>query len=200
LIVAVIPLKRLAEAKSRLAPGLDPQDRARLAVSLAERAIAALRDSGAIDRVALATPEHGLSETLGVESVTDRGSLNASLAEGVRWAARIGASRLLILPADLAHLDAQDVRSLVHALPEGPGIAICPTVDGGTGALLLDPPDAIPPSFGEGSFQRHVNLARDRGFHPHVVERRGFSFDVDTIADLDAMEQVPGSRVISERS
>jgi 2-phospho-L-lactate guanylyltransferase len=54
----------------------------------------------------------------------------------------------------------------------------------GTNALVLTPPDAIAPSFGPGSFARHVALAEAAGV-PHRVERvSALELDVDTPGDL----------------
>ncbi len=54
----------------------------------------------------------------------------------------------------------------------------------GTNALVLSPPDAIAPSFGPGSFARHVAAAEQAGV-PHSVEDvPGLALDVDTPADL----------------
>ena len=54
----------------------------------------------------------------------------------------------------------------------------------GTNALLLSPPTALEPSFGEASYARHVRLARDARLSVAVVERDGLALDLDTPADV----------------
>ena len=64
-------------------------------------------------------------------------------------------------------------------------VAIVPDRHGtGTNALLLAPPDAIAPSFGPGSFERHVAAARDAGVAYAVERVPTLMFDVDTPDDL----------------
>ena len=69
-------------------------------------------------------------------------------------------------------------------------VAIVPDRHGtGTNALLLAPPDVIAPSFGPGSFDRHVAAARDAGVEYAVARISALMFDVDTpddLADLSA--------------
>ena len=56
-LVAVIPLKRLNRAKSRLTGALSPTERIALTLSLAERTLSALRNSGAIAQVVVVSPD-----------------------------------------------------------------------------------------------------------------------------------------------
>jgi 2-phospho-L-lactate guanylyltransferase len=69
-------------------------------------------------------------------------------------------------------------------------VAIVPDRHGtGTNALLLAPADAIAPSFGPGSFERHVAAARKAGVEYAVAKIPALMFDVDTpddLADLSA--------------
>ncbi|HEX6508629.1 MAG TPA: 2-phospho-L-lactate guanylyltransferase, partial [Chloroflexota bacterium] len=159
MIVAVIPVKRLANAKSRLAPRLSAEERAELVVALLGQSFAALRSVEEINRIALATPEADLAAELGAESLPDTGGLNASLAHAARWAKAAGASALLILPGDLPLVEGADIVTLLRAAAPPPAVTIAPTRDGGTGALLLAPPDVIPPTFGPRSFSRHIEHA-----------------------------------------
>lgn len=190
MIVAVIPLKRLSDAKSRLSPRLNPDARARTAIDLLQNSVAALRECGRIARIALVTPEQELASRLDLELLPDRGTLNDSLSEGVRWAEAIAADALLILPADLPLLAGADIRALLESHASSPGITIARTHDGGTGALLLAPPDAIPPAFGQDSFEHHLRLAAERNLRVCVIEREAFARDLDTVHDL---EDLPSS-------
>jgi 2-phospho-L-lactate guanylyltransferase len=77
----------------------------------------------------------------------------------------------------------------------GPDVVIVPDRHGtGTNALLLTPPDAIGPSFGPGSRERHEQAAQAAGAHWRVVEPRSLVLDVDTAEDLAALRVVLGSR------
>ena len=95
--------------------------------------------------------------------VQESRGLNPALEEGRRRALGLGASTLLVLPADLPLLDAGDVRAVLQEAGEGPSAVISP--DGGrsgTNALLIQPPDVLPFAFGADSFEAHLGAARRR--------------------------------------
>jgi len=61
---------------------------------------------------------------------------------------------------------------------------------------LLRPPDALPFLFGPGSFDAHLNAARERGLRVRVCERQRLAFDLDTAEDLAELGDArPGTRV-----
>jgi 2-phospho-L-lactate guanylyltransferase len=182
MIVAVIPLKRLREAKRRLAPYLSRTERANLMLDLAGRAVQALRSSAVADRIAVVSAEPDVALRCGVDYVHDPGDLNAAVRAAVGWARNLGATGLLVLPGDLPRIQADDVRAMVDAC--SPSVAVAPTHDGGTGALFLAPPDVMLPSFGPGSAARHLREARRRGIDVREVQRPGLAFDLDTGDDL----------------
>lgn len=184
MIVAAIPVKALADAKSRLAPHLTSAARQDLVLCLLRNTIAAIKASEAVERIALVTPEPHLAEALGVDLVPDAGGLNESLGRAVQWALSLGSSRLLIVPGDLPRITSDAVHDLITTDPPLYGVAIVPTTDGGTGALLLTPPNIIPPAFGPDSFVRHLTLAHLQGVRAEQVEAAAFSFDLDTPEDL----------------
>jgi 2-phospho-L-lactate guanylyltransferase len=192
MILAVIPVKCLNQAKSRLAPHLTEIERADLARTMAARVAWAVRDSRVVDVAAVVSPESNLARDLGVEALPDRGSLNESLREGVAWATKMAATSLLILPADLPWIVPQDVREIVEAAVDTPGIVIAPTRDGGTGALMLTPPGVLLPVFGHDSFRRHVSLAASLGIRVRPVSRDGLAFDLDTVDDLAIVQACLG--------
>jgi 2-phospho-L-lactate guanylyltransferase len=187
MIAAVIPVKRLESAKSRLAAVLSDGERQALVLDMLDRTIDAVRGCAAVERIALCTPERALAERSGAEWVPDAGDLNASLRAAARWATSAGTSALLILPADLPLVTSADIAALLAAGNGRDGVAIAACTDGGTGALLLKPPDAIEPSFGPDSYARHIGLARMRHIPVRTVSAEGLTRDLDTEADLAAL-------------
>src|SRR5947209_2006447 len=184
MIVAAIPLKRLSEAKSRLAGHLLDEERTRLVTDLVERTVTVLRTCSTIECVALATPETQLGERLGVEVLPDRGSLNRAIEDAQRWATTKGADALLVVPADLPLLNAGDIECLLSSMPPRPSLTIAPTRDGGTGGLLLCPPDVVSPAYGPQSFTHHRSRGEGAGAALKIVLREGFAAEMDTIEDL----------------
>jgi 2-phospho-L-lactate guanylyltransferase (CobY/MobA/RfbA family) len=53
--------------------------------------------------------------------------------------------------------------------------------------LLLRPPDAISPAFGEGSCERHLEAARSAGLPYGLEPLQSLALDLDTPADLIAL-------------
>jgi len=184
MIVAVVPIKRLSEAKGRLSAHLSPLERQRLVLRLAARAVEALRDSGVAARIAVTTPEPQVAARLGAEYLPDTGGLNASVRSAMRWAESAGAKGLLVLPGDLPGVTGEDIAVMVE---DRSGLTIAPTHDGGTGALFLAPPACIPPQFGVASYARHLLSACERGVPVREIDRDGLRFDLDTIEDIDRL-------------
>ena len=57
----------------------------------------------------------------------------------------------------------------------------------GTNALLLTPAGVISPSFGDGSCERHQQIAKKAGASARVETNFGIGLDVDTADDLDTL-------------
>ena len=185
-IAAVLPIKRFASAKQRLA--LD--ERADLMRDMASRVLAALRDSS-LDRVYVVTGDPDaarLAREHGADVVDEgplRGHSGAALL-GVDAAVRGGATRVLLVAGDCPLLTVAEVDALLDA-HRGEGVVVLPDRHGtGTNGLLLAPPGAIAPAFGPGSRARHEELAAAAGVACTVDLRPGFALDVDTVDDLAA--------------
>ena len=187
-VYAVVPVKDLRGTKSRLAPVLDPGARAGLTLYMMGRVVGAIREAG-IEDVCVVSPDRMVLEEAKRRGATpliqESRGLNPALEEGRRRAIGLGASKLLVLPADLPLLDAEDVLAVLREAGGEPTVVIAP--DGarsGTNALLIQPPDVLPFAFGTGSFEAHVGAARRRGLDVRVCERSHLAFDLDTAGDL----------------
>jgi 2-phospho-L-lactate guanylyltransferase len=186
MIAAVIPVKRLSEAKSRLSTRLSSQERAMLVADLLRRTIGVLQEVEAIERIGVATEEQDLVDSFTmVDWLPDMGGLNASLAHAASWATSMNARSVLMLPGDLPLLDGSDIRAMLASGMAAPNITIAPTQDGGTGAILLSPPDVIAPVFGPDSFRLHIEEAHAARISVRTVVRAGFSRELDTTEDLE---------------
>jgi len=139
-----------------------------------------------VTRIALATPEPALADRLQTDLISDPGSLNGALQNATSWALRASATQLLILPGDLPLISPGAVEALLRSAREVPSITMTATRDGGTGALLLAPPNVVPPVFGERSFQHHLDLARRKAVAVTTPSIDAFTRDLDTMEDLEA--------------
>ena len=102
-------------------------------------------------------------------------------AAGVARAWERGAERVLLVPGDCPALEPAEVEELLAERVEAPAVTIVSDRHGtGTNALLLAPPRAIAPAFGEGSFARHSAAAEAAG--AVAVESRRRCFSTSTLA------------------
>ncbi|MBD0253828.1 MAG: 2-phospho-L-lactate guanylyltransferase [Rubrobacter sp.] len=186
-VSVVVPVKDLQGTKSRLAPILDPGARAGLTLYMMGRVVAAVMEAG-IDDVCVVSPDAIVLDEAQRRGATpllqESRGLNPALEEGRRRALDLGASTLLIFPADMPLLDAEDVRAVLEAA-DGPTVVIAPDgAHSGTNTLLVRPPEALPFAFGPESFAAHLAAARKRDLDVRVCERPHLAFDLDTAGDL----------------
>jgi 2-phospho-L-lactate/phosphoenolpyruvate guanylyltransferase len=189
---AVLPVKRFAEAKQRLAPGIGATHRAELAAAMMEDVLEAIGAARSIERTIVITSEPRaieLAAASGAEVLPDPdvgGHSGAALA-GISRARELGSECVVLLPIDCPLLATRELERLLTGMPER-YVAIVPDRHGtGTNALALTPPDAIEPSFGEGSCARHVAAARAAGIPFNVEELPSLALDLDTPADVVAL-------------
>jgi 2-phospho-L-lactate guanylyltransferase len=182
----LIPLKRLDEAKSRLASALSVAERSRLmAAMVAHVARAALAaDAGRVVLVSSDAAAPALAAGLHIDCVSDAGlPWNPGLAHA-RAQLQAPAGAVLYLAGDLPLVEVGDIAALIDA--GGTGAAVVGRAhDGGTNALWVSPPAAFEPAFGApGSAAVHAARAQACGLAVVVVDRTGIAHDVDTPADL----------------
>ena len=186
---AIIPVKRLGTGKQRLAAGLTATQRRRLMEAMFKDTIAAVSDARQVGRTIVVTSDRQLTrlaERAGASVIADPPDLGHSGAAllGIEAA---GEEPVILLPGDCPLLDPRELDHLLTGIPR-PFVTVVPDRHGsGTNSLVLNPGDAIEPSFGEGSCARHIAAARDAGV-PHAVEpARSLGLDMDTPADLVAL-------------
>jgi 2-phospho-L-lactate guanylyltransferase len=191
-VAAVLPLKSLPGAKQRLAGQLTSGPRQALVEAMFADVLVALRRCERVSRIIVVSADHGAQRLAGgygadVLDDDDSGHSRAAL-RGVARARELGLERVLLVPGDCPLLDAADVDALLARPPDPPRVLVVPDRHGtGTNALLLAPPDAISPAFGEGSCARHQQIARAAGVAAEVVPVATLALDVDTPEDLEAL-------------
>jgi 2-phospho-L-lactate/phosphoenolpyruvate guanylyltransferase len=194
--LAVLPVKRFESAKQRLSAHLRPESRSALAEAMLGDVLAALARARSLDAIVVVTSEPraalAVSEAR-AELLPDPGEAGQSAAAGIGIAQAIeaGYERVLLVPGDTPLLAADDVdRMLARAGEAPPRLAIVADRHGtGTNALVTAPPDAVAPSFGPGSLDRHCGAAHAAGLIPTVARVPALEHDVDTPADLAALAE-----------
>lgn len=216
---AIVPVKPLRYGKSRLAHILSPEERAALTTRMLNRTLQTLNQVPAIFRsLVISRDPAALKIARDYDAYTygegDKQDLNIALARAAHLAAAKEAAGLLIIPADLPLITVEDVEMMLAGV--GPSLAftrpadhnnggfrlrkpramtICPDRSkNGTNALYISPPLGFEFSYGEGSFERHLQQAERLGMSSRIVHAPGLKFDLDTEEDWRAYQTIIGER------
>ncbi len=190
---ALVPVKTLSEAKSRLAAHLSPGQRETLVLDMLHHVLCVLRRSEVLEQIVVVSPDERVLQRARIWNVQAwreevHGHNPALRAAAARMRAE-GASALLTISADLPLLRVQDIRALVSRAGSHP-VVIAPSREGsGTNALLLRPPLALPYLFGVNSFQHHVQTAGQRQLSVSIYYSTGLAWDIDTIDDIHELRE-----------
>lgn len=189
---AVIPIKRLREAKQRLSPLLSPPERANLASTMLSAVLAAVREVNGLAGIAVVTSDPSLVPADALWISDPGNGLNGAVAAAAVELDRRGASAILIIPADIPFVTAAEIEALLAA-SRNASVVIAPDRSRrGTNALLLAPPRLFGTHFGEDSLAKHVAVAQAKGQVAHICNGPGLAFDIDQPQDLDELLGIVG--------
>lgn len=192
---AIIPVKPLNRAKSRLASVLTPENRAQFAEMMFRRLITVVRDTPQIVGVVVIsrdTKALSIARELGAKTVQESSpsDLNPALTRATGVLGMWRATATLILPADLPFITSQDVSAIAELGRYNNSVVLATdTAQNGTNAMLVRPLGLIPYAYGENSFERHSIAAKLAGASLEIYESDTISLDVDTPEDLEEFNQ-----------
>jgi 2-phospho-L-lactate/phosphoenolpyruvate guanylyltransferase len=195
-IWAIVPVKPLRRGKSRLAGTLSEDERADLNQSLLEHTLKTLTDIKELEQVLVVSRDpHALpiARQHGARTVLEDGQpqLNTALTRATVIAKVYATRGVLILPADLPLITREDVLTLMEKAVNPPVIVIAPDRhEKGTNALLLSPSGLIEYDFGENSFERHCERARQAGARLEIVKLPSLGLDLDLPEDLEMIRNL----------
>lgn len=182
--VVIVPVKRFADAKTRLEPA---QDRAALAEALTRDTLDAVASSPRVRMLLVITDDPRLVDDLrlpvaAVIRTQQSPGLNGAISDGLIYAAESWPDYgVAVLLGDLPALTAEDLEQTL-ASAEGFALGVVPDATG-RGTVLITALPGVPlvPAFGEDSAGRHLELGHRFIRAPERLRR-----DVDTPADLTA--------------
>lgn len=191
--MAIIPVRALEGAKSRLGETLDAEERQDLVRLLLRRTIRAAGQVPGIESVLVVSPDPAILELAAQDGATPLEQLGEGLNEGlgqaVAWAVATGATAILVLAGDLPSISAGSVGEIVATAAAAASsaraiVVVVPDRHGrGTNALLLSPPDTIDFAFGVDSRIAHQAAAR-------VADALSLEVDGPLALDLDLPEDL----------
>jgi 2-phospho-L-lactate guanylyltransferase len=191
----LLPVKNLRQAKQRLSPFLNADERFGLAQAMLAdtvRAVCGVREADKIFVVTNYIPAMEAAEQNGWELLREDRQISESFS--VDYAsmqcAKRGVTALLRLPLDVPLVQSGDIDELLAVECAAPALVIVPSRDGaGTNAILRTPPALFPSHFGSGSFVKHCTAAQRAGAHIVVRHNARLEMDVDDETDLSALVQ-----------
>jgi 2-phospho-L-lactate guanylyltransferase len=195
---ALIPVKSLITAKSRLAPSLSQHQRERLVMNMLHHVLCVLLDSELFEQVSVVSSDDRVLEQAyiwGAQAITEEqhGHNQALHAAALREKTE-GITTLLTISADLPMLTTQEIRCFFEQSRQH-AVVLAPSRDGtGTNAILVRPPLAIPYLFGPDSLQSYLVAVRQRHLTYSTYHSIGLAFDIDTIDDLEEVEVLNNNR------
>jgi 2-phospho-L-lactate guanylyltransferase len=180
-VLAIVPVKDLGGAKTRLAPILSDDARSRLVEDMLERVLTACGEASAIARTLLVTPDPGLAHD-GVDVLVDAGRGHADAIE-LALADERAAGGALVVMADCPLVTPESLDALAAAARP---FALAPARDGGVNAIALRAVNGYRPRFGV-PVQAMLEAGRAAGLEPVVVDDPMLALDVDRPEDYELL-------------
>ncbi len=183
--VIALPVKSLADAKSRLGPVLSPLERGALTLAMLEDVLDVTLELPGWDTWVVSPDESVLEITLarGAHAIIeDEPPLTNAILQVQEEAKERSVEHLAVLLADTPLVTSEALTRALHTL--GP-VVLAPSVDeSGTNLLVRRPPAVIDARFGPDSYRRHLEAAAETDVPASVVSIPELAFDLDVPGDI----------------
>jgi 2-phospho-L-lactate/phosphoenolpyruvate guanylyltransferase len=192
-IALIVAVKRLAAAKTRLAPVFSARTREKVVLAMLIDTLTAAVAVEALGSITVITPDEiaaAAAAELGADVLADptpeghRDPLNHAIAAAERSVAE-SFSNIVVLQGDLPALQTQELREAIAAARQQRRSFVADRLATGTSALFAFG-TSLEPQFGSGSSARH----RRSGAIELTGAWPGLRCDVDTPADLTAARRL----------
>lgn len=195
---AIIPVKPLVRAKTRLSAVLTPQQRSELAETLLRHVLETVRTVPQMAGSLVISRDNkvlAIARDLGAHTIQEAGQpeLNSALMRATQVVGGWKGGAVLILPADLPLLAAEDVSAMIDMGRSNMTVVIATDQNSdGTNAMLIRPPGLFPYTYGPGSYERHMAAARAAGATVRIYQSDRLALDIDLPEDLEHYNQMTG--------
>lgn len=191
---ALVPVKSLIVAKSRLAPYLTQNQRETLVLDMLHHVLRVLLDSRLLAQVSVVSPDMRVlerAEAWGAQALMEKvQGHNPALQAVAMKELNVGTTALLTISADLPLLHPGDIHALIERSLQHQVVLATSRDRTGTNAILMRPPLALPYLFGPNSLQSYLQAARQRNLSSIIYNSIGLALDIDTIDDLDDLYEL----------
>ncbi len=195
-LCAIIPVKPLRRGKSRLSDILSSSQREILNSYLLGSILKCLEPIKAINHKIVISYDPtalALSRKFGANTVLENRNtnINRALRKATIAAKAYGATKLLILPADLPLITMDDLMGILELEGAPPQMIISPDRKlNGTNAMYMNPIGAIKYDFGEWSFRKHIEQAERKKIKVKIYKNDNISFDLDVPEDWEQLKEL----------
>jgi 2-phospho-L-lactate guanylyltransferase len=192
---AVIPMKPLAQAKTRLSTVLSEKERQEMVLSFFQNTLQELKNCVFLSGLLVISADISYESYCTGKNIVflqeeQMNGLNSSINLGVTFLMSKGIEAMLVVHGDLPLLTRQALNDL-FIKAESPGVGIIPDRHGqGTNILLTAPPNILDFQFGINSFQKHTNAAHNLNIPLNIVFSDTLSVDIDTPEDLILLNEM----------
>lgn len=189
----VVPVKSPCNAKQRLSDVLDHHQREELACHLYQHTLSYLRAHFPEHDVLVVSESQDVlqaSSAMGCKTLlqTDDMGLNGAMEQAASEVSQQGYQAMMMLPADLAFLSSDEISQILQNRDHSE-LILAEANDGGTNALLVQPPNAIRFRFGLNSAQAHQREAAKANLRVRVLKLPLIAVDIDKASDLAIARQ-----------
>lgn len=197
---ALIPIKRLDTAKTRLSPALTRHQRQDLTLAMARDVLSCLVDCEQLAGIAIVSADEKAKqlchafEALWIEEPPGA-DLNTAITAAAGELMERSVQHLICLPADIPLIRPHDIQALLSHHHTAPAVTLAPaTNSSGTNALVCSPPAVIPFCYGPDSFYRHQRNASRVGIKPQQITLPNIGLDLDTVQDIEQLLASPSAQ------
>jgi 2-phospho-L-lactate guanylyltransferase len=189
-IAAVIPMKSLHSAKSRLSNILTAQQRKNLAMYLLDATIKELKKSNFITEIIIVSNDKAVQKYTCINDIkfikdSDEG-VNPAVILADKYCIDNGINANIVIPQDLPFISAKEIDEICTISNKyHKCIIICPSkrLDG-TNVLFRKPPDVIKTHYDNNSYMNHLIEAYKFKIPIESLDIVKLRFDLDTKEDL----------------
>jgi 2-phospho-L-lactate guanylyltransferase len=191
----IVPVKPLRRGKSRLSGVLSEDERTALNQTMLINTLKTLNQVKEIETILVVSRDPlalSIARDYSAKTVLEDGSpeLNTALRRAASVAKAYLANMILVLPADLPLIKPLDIEIFLKKAGQPPEIIISPDRrKDGTNALLINPADLIEFKYGPGSFNSHLQNARQKHARIEIFESEVFGLDLDLPEDIELLKK-----------
>lgn len=184
-ILAIIPVSKFSEAKTRLSPSLNPVEREGLLKSMLMDVTNALKKY--VDEIIVISSDENVlnyANTLKIRTICENDDVNG-LNDALNQVINLFKNdyeKMIITPADIPLISFTNLNNLINNVKQY-DVLIAPSKGAGTNVISFKP-GSINLQFGEYSFFKHLNEVYNKNLSYKIYESFYLSLDVNTSEDL----------------